>query len=418
MTVISIARSSFIRRVGKIPSIFLRNRFFEQNPVLNADQEFVSLIARPTLRKFMNVGDGPIRITFDEPGTFEDASFVASGTQLYKVTTAGVATLVGSIGTNILGSISMAAVGNIGETPAHLFFADGGVLWVYTDDGDALGHLQATGAIANNDTVRIDGSYYKWTNASVDAGTPAGTAGNPWLVALGAGNVFALQNLFQAINASGTPGTTYSTALTKHPTVQAYSYAANDLYVAAITAGISGNSIVTTETGANIAWGSGTLTGGGDEMLRQVPMPDDVGAISVDVLNSYVIVIPAQGEGVNGQFWWIEPGETSVDPLNFATAERSPDAINQVRVFSDRFWLLGQKTTEPWVTTGNPEAPMQRFSGVLYDRGAWEGTAVKVKDSLIVVDEDGGVFQISGGLKRISRPDIEERIRKAIQREV
>jgi hypothetical protein len=34
---------------------------------------------------------------------------------------------------------------------------------------------------------------------------------------------------------------------------------------------------------------------------------------------------------------------------------------------------------------------------------------------MVIVDSDGGVFQISGGLKRISRPDIEERIREAIQ---
>jgi hypothetical protein len=418
MVTITIGRSSYIRHVGKIASIFLRNRFFEQNPVLNADQEFVSLISRPTLRKFMEVGDGPIRSRFDEPGTFEDATFVASGTSLYKITTAGVSTLVGSIGSNILGSLSWAAVGNIGETPERLFFTDGGVLWVYTDDGEALGHLEATGAIANTDVVEIGGTYYRWTNASVDAGTPAGTVGNPWLVALGAGNVFALENLFNAINATGIPGTDYSTVLVINEDVQAYSKAANDLFVAARVAGITGNAITTTETGANIAWAAATLQDGGDPMLRQVPMPDDVGAISVDVLNSYVAVIPVQGQGANGQFWWIEPGETRVDPLNFATAERSPDAINQVRVFSDRAWMLGQKTTEPWVTTGNLDAPWQRFSGVLYDRGSWEGTAVKVKDSLITVDEDGAVFQLSGGLKRISRPDIEERIRKAIQREV
>jgi hypothetical protein len=34
---------------------------------------------------------------------------------------------------------------------------------------------------------------------------------------------------------------------------------------------------------------------------------------------------------------------------------------------------------------------------------------------MILVDNGGAVFQIAGGLKRISRPDVEERIRKAIQ---
>src|SRR6185312_9471048 len=186
------------------------------------------------------------------------------------------------------------------------------------------------------------------------------------------------------INGTGTAGTTYSTALTAHATVNAYTRTATDLYVAANAAGITGNIIASTETGANMAWGAATLTGGGAAQLRQVAVPDDVGAISVGSINSYVIVVPVQGGGVNGQFYWVNPGETTIDPLDFATAERSPDPVNQVIVFSDRFWLCGSSTTEPWVTTGNADAPMQRFAGVLYDRGTWEGTAVKVKDSLIL----------------------------------
>jgi hypothetical protein len=418
MALISVGRSTFKRQVGKIPSIVLRNRFFEQNPVLNAQEDFVSLISRPALRKFIEVGGGPIRFTFDEPGTFDDDLFVVSGTGLHRVTAAGVSTYIGELGTSPIGSVSMAATGRIGETPEYLFIADGGVLWVYLDDGSALGQLEASGAILNNDTISIAGIYYRWTNGSVNAGSPAGTLANPWLVNLGGTNAEAITAMFKAINGAGVPGTDYSTALTIHPTVTAYSAAANDLFVAAKTPGIAGNSIAVTETGANLTWvGGATLTGGGTPQLRQVAVPDDLGAVSIAVINSYVIVVPVQGRGTNGQFYWIEPGELTIDPLNFATAERSPDPINQVVVFSDRFWLLGKTTTEPWVTTGNPEAPMQRFSGVLYDRGAWEGTAMRVKDSMIVVDEDGAVFQIAGGLKRISRPDIEERIRRAIQRQ-
>lgn len=419
MVNIPVGRSTFKRDVARTASIALLNRFFEQNPVLNASDDMPSLIARPALKKFGEAGIGHIRFTFDEPGTFDDAAFIVSAGSLYKLSVYLELTYIGELGTNPIGDVSMAAVGQIGETPDRLFIADGGVLWVYTDNGEAMGHLEATGAIANNDTVTVDGVYYKWTNGSVDAGTPDGSAGNPWLVALGATNILRLQALYNAINATGLPGSDYSTSLTANANVQAYAYGAGDLYVSARVAGTLGNAIAVAETGANISWTTGaTLVNGGDPQLRQVTTPNDVGAISVDVLNSYVIMVPVQGRGVNGQFWWIEPGETTIDPLNFATAERSPDAINQVRVFSDRFWLLGQKTTEPWITTGNFDAPMQRFAGVLYDRGAWEGTAVKVKDSLIVVDEDGAVFQIGGGLKRLSRPDIEERIRRAMQREL
>ena len=59
---------------------------------------------------------------------------------------------------------------------------------------------------------------------------------------------------------------------------------------------------------------------------------------------------------------------------------------------------------------------MERFKGVLYDRGSWEGAAIQVKDSLVTIDEDGGVWVISGGSNRVSTPDIEEKIRRAIQK--
>lgn len=418
MVDIQVARTSYKRVVAREPTLPLKNRFFEENPVLNASQGFPSLISRPVLKKFTEVGSGHIRKIFSESGAFEDDVFVVSGTALYRVDTLGTASLIGSLGTNILGDVSMAATAGIGDgpdaVPEYLFIADGGVLWLYTENGSAVGHLEASAAIANADVVEIGGIYYQWTNASVDAGTPAGTLANPWLVALGATNAAALEALAHAINGDGVPGTDYSTALTTHTTVTAYSYAANDLYVAAKAFGSGSNTITTTETGANIAWGAATLQSGGTAGLRQVAMPLDIGAISLAHINSYVIVVPAQGFQLNGRFYWIDPGESYVDPLDFATAERSPDAINQVIVFSDRFWLLGQTTTEPWLTTGDAAAPMLRFSGVLYDRGTWEGTGVKVKDSLVLVDEDGAVFQIGGGLKRLSRPDIEERIRKAI----
>jgi len=411
---ISVGRSDFRRGVAASPSIVLKNRYFETNPVLN-DQDQTGLIARPRLKQALYIGEGPTRKVFSEAGTFSDACFAVCGLNLYKVSTALASTTIGTVSTSYTGAVEMAAAANLGTTPERLFITDGGVLWVYMDDGQAIGNLVASAAPANTDVVRIDGIYYQFTTGSVDAGTPAGTVGNPWLVKRTGVAIDDLTFLFDAINDSGTGGTDYSTALTPHQTVNAFLVSAQGLFVNAVVYGAAGNSIVTTETSANLAWGAGTLAGGGSARLRQVPTPDDVGAISLAHINGYIIVIPAQGEGINGRFWWIEPGEVSIDPLNYATAERAPDAVNQVVVYSDMFWLCGQTTTESWQMTGNADSPVQRIQGILFDRGSWEGTALKVKDSLIVADQDGGVFQIQGGLKRISRPDIEERIRRAIQ---
>lgn len=411
---IQVGRSDYRRGVAKEATIALRNRFFEQNPVLNQSEDMPALIARPGLKKFAEAGGGHVRFCYSAPGTFGDDLFVVSGLILYRVASTGTVTSIGTISNDTLGAVSMAATGDIGETPAFLFIADGGVLWVYTENGSAIGTLTASGAIANNETVKIDTTYYLWTNASVDASSPAGTLANPWRVALGATAAISLSNLYDAINDAGGAGTTYSTALTAHTTVAATVASGSDLYVVARTPGTAGNSISTTETGANLSWAATTLEDGGTAQLRQVGTPDDVGAISVAHFNSYVIVVPVQGNDVNGRFYWINPGETFIDPLDFATAERAPDPINQVLALSDRFWLFGDSSTETWVTTGNIDAPMIRMQGVLYDQGAWPGTAAQIQNAIIMVDQNGDVYKIGGGLELIGRPDIAELIREAI----
>lgn len=412
MSEILLGRADYLRGVAKEAHIVTLNRYFEANPVLVADSQ-TALISRPGQRRWIYVGDGPIRGIYSQPGTFDDALFTVSGPGLYKVTKDGTVTTLTTGLLNSGGSVSMVATGNIGTTPEFLFVADGRSLWLYVEDGFALGTL--TGVPANNDVIQLGTVYYKFTNTGVDVGTPAGTIANPWLVALGAGPGNSFQHLSDAINFTGTPGTDYSTVTVANPFATSIDNEANSLEVRAIDFGAAGNAIATTETGAALAWSSITLEGGGSPSMTTVRTPLDVGIISVGYSASYVICIPAQGQGINGRFYWIAPGETTIDELDFATAESAPDPVFSVNVFGDQFWLPGSNTTEVWYFTGNIDAPVLRLQGVAFNRGTWEGTAVTVKESMIIVDSDGGVFQISGGLNRISNPAIEERIREAIQ---
>lgn len=406
---VPLSRSDYSRGVAKEARISTRNRYFEQNPVLTGGN--FAMISRPSLRRWIYVGNGPIRAVYSSPGTFNDDLFVVSDDSWFRVSKTGAITLLQS-GLQPTGSVEMAATANIGETPAFMFMTDGRNLYLYMENGFAKGTI--SGSPANNDVVRLGTSYYKFTSGSVDAGTPAGTSLNPWLVAVGATVALSWANLAAAFSANGVAGTQYSTALTVNPDAIVIAVSATLIVVRAVAIGALGDGVVTTETGAGIAWTAGTLTGGGSPSVTTVQTPDDVGVISLGYIASYVVVVPAQNEGINGQFYWIQPGETTIDPLDFATAERAPDPIFQVRVFVDQFWLPGKSTTEVWYFTGNFDAPVARLQGVTFDRGTWEGTAVQVKESMIIVDGDGGVFQIAGGLKRISRPDIEERIRVAI----
>lgn len=418
MTSIPLGRGAYLRTVAQMPEVRVQNRYFEEDPTNRVDE--VALLTRPALRRWIvDMGIGPIRGIYSQPGTFSESLFAVSGDDLYKVEIDETTTNVGTIGS----TSSESAVSFAATDDPFLFLCDGGILWLYVEDGFAGGTLTASGAIANGDVVKIDTIYYQWTTGSVDTGTPAGTLANPWLVALGADNTAALANIRSAVNDTGTPGTTYSTALVAHTTVIAITSSATTLGVRAVTGGTGGNSISTTETGANIAWGGATLSGGGSSGLTQVLTPDDVPILSVGYIASFVICVVGSGQDsqTNGLFYWIEPFQTIIDPLNFATAEQAPDPLWSVNVVGDQFWLPGSNSTEIWYPTGDELIPFLRVQSRVAMQGQWEGTALVVQNTVVFVGRDGKVYAAAGGAgepTRVSNHGIEERIRQAMNAEI
>lgn len=404
--------TDFDRRVADSADLILKNRYFEENPSLNEDGS--TLLSRPGMRRLTTVGEGPIRGMKSEPGSFTGDLFVASGEGLYRIDNTLDSTLVYSgLADPIRGSVSMAITAVIGEVPEFCFISDGSTLYVYTDNGFANGNLSGSPQV--NDVVRIGDVYYKFTSGDVNLNNPQGTLASPYLVLLGGTDTLAFLHLYEAINDTGNKGVDYSANTIENPFVIAYTVSSSVVNVRARDTGAEGNTIVTTETGAALTWSAGTLVGGGGPSITQVTMPDDIGVIDVAVTNSYVLVLPRQEDGYQGRFYWIEPGETTVDPLNYATAERSPDGIYGLQVFGDQFWLPGESTTEVWYVTGDPQSPMARLQGIVLDRGSWSNTSCAVHENMIIVDADGGVFMTGGGApQRVSTPSIEEQIRKAI----
>lgn len=394
--------------------MILRNRYFEVNPVLSDDG--ASLLARPGMKFLMELGEGPVRGMYAEEGSFDGDLFAAHGLNLTRVHRDKTTTLIYSgLYNPDYGVVNMTSTAPIGNVPEYLFFADGKNLYLYIESGYAQGIL--TGTPVNTDTVQIGAMYYRFTNASVDAGSPAGTAGNPWLVALGLSSTESFDNLGAAVALTGSAGTQYSTVTTVNSQAKPVSSTTGAAVFRATAVGVLGNSVVTTETGGLTWTNGGTMTGGGNPATTVVEMPEDVGAFDVATINSFVIVLPVQEGEFQGRFYWIEPGETTVNPLNFATAERTPDGVLGVEVLGDQFWLPGPGSIEVWYVSQDPINRMQRLQGVVFDRGTWEGTAVAIHEVLFVCDANGAVFQISGGApKRVSSPDIEEQIRKAIEK--
>lgn len=417
MARIPLGVSDWRRGLAQSPFVRLRNRYFETDP--SNLETATSLLARPGLKRWLLVGGGPNRGgPYSQPGSFDDALFVVSGTELYRIDTDENVTLLETgLFDNDTTRASMAATAAIGTTPERLFIADGVVLRMYSPDTYATGELLASGSIAAADVVRIGGVYYSFTAGSVDAGTPGGTAGNPWLVALGADKRAALANLKAAVNATGIPGATYSTALVVNASAEARSSSADTLFATARAIGVTGNSVVTTTTITGGAWLAGTLTGGAAAAVTLVDVPDGLKPISLAFIAGYVIVVPAPERGYKGRFYWIEPADTTILVNNFATAERSADPLVSVRVFGDQFALFGTEGPEMWYPTGDVLAPFVSSQGRVFSMGLWEGSDVQIKDTLIFMDPNGRVYRVDGGgaPTPISDPSVEERTRNAIK---
>ncbi len=415
MVNIPFAKTTWDRGVAKDLTLALKNRYFEQSAANGIDG--VTMLARPGLKRWKFLGDGPITAVYTQPGSFNDALFVMSGTALYKINQDDSFELLKSDFAPFTFP-SLAATAAIGTTPEMLWIADGQKLWLYLENGYAKAELFAPDPIANTNVVQVGDFYYQFTSGSVDAGTPNGSVGTPWLVALGGSNEQALLNLRLAINAQGTAGFTYSTSLTANEDVFARASDLDELFVEARVAGIDGNSIQVSTTITNGVWSGSTLGGGAGSSVTAIDLPDGLPAVSVAYLASFIIVVPGPVNNFKGRFFWVNPGETVLDPLNFATAERLPDPLYSCRVVGDQLWLFGTNTTEVWYATGDLDFPFSRVQGQVFDRGIIEGSDVKIKNSVVLVDTDGVVYQIAGGeIKRLSNHAIEEQIRKAIQQQ-
>lgn len=113
--------------------------------------------------------------------------------------------------------------------------------------------------VGGNDIAKAEASdHLDWDGSG--AVFTGGVDTIPYEVKIGASAAATLDNLKAAINATGTPGTEYSVGTEAHPTVSAEANADTTQVLQARTGGVSGNSIVFTESMANTTIdGSGTL---------------------------------------------------------------------------------------------------------------------------------------------------------------
>lgn len=130
----------------------------------------------------------------------------------------------------------------------------------------ATGILTAAAKPVNNDTVTIGAKTYTFKTALTVPAVP-----NEILI--GADASATLDNLIAAITGGAGAGTLYSTGTEAHSLVTASAGAGDTMNVEALSVGETGNAIATTETSANLSWGSATLTGGIDAYAYDIIEP-------------------------------------------------------------------------------------------------------------------------------------------------
>lgn len=123
----------------------------------------------------------------------------------------------------------------------------------------------------------------------------------------------------------------------------------------------AGSRLLILRDGAVWNWDGSTIT--------QIAMPDAVPVGSICYLEDFFFLSVLNIQAEFGRFYWISPGITDPDPLDFATAERRPDDLSAVVTVGDELWMLGTESGEVWIASGNSDAPFQAVQARAYNYG-------------------------------------------------
>jgi hypothetical protein len=115
-------------------------------------------------------------------------------------------------------------------------------------------------------------------------------------------------------------------------------------------------------------------------VFQQITDPDFPGAVTVGFLDGYFVF-----NEPNSQKVWVTSllDGLSVDPLDFASAEGSPDGLVSLIVDHREAWLFGTNSVEVWYDAGNVAFPLQRIQGAFNEIGCVAPYSVAKLDNSI-----------------------------------
>lgn len=146
------------------------------------------------------------------------------------------------------------------------------------------------------------------------------------------------------------------------------------------------------------------------DAFQQINDPDFPGAVTVGYLDGYFVF-----NEPNSQKIWVTSllDGTSVDPLDFASAEGNPDDVVAIFVDHREVWVFGTNSTEVWYNGGDIDFPLTRIQGAYNELGcAAPYSIAKMDNQIYWLGKDargqGMVFRASGYIgQRISTHAIE-----------
>ena len=146
------------------------------------------------------------------------------------------------------------------------------------------------------------------------------------------------------------------------------------------------------------------------DVFQQITDPDFPGAATVGYLDGYFVFSEP-----NSQKIWVTSllDGTSVDPLDFASAEGNPDNVTAIFVDHREVWVFGTNSTEVWYDAGLLDFPLTRIQGAYNELGcAAPFSIAKMDNQIYWLGKDargqGMVYRAAGYIgQRISTHAIE-----------
>jgi hypothetical protein len=167
-------------------------------------------------------------------------------------------------------------------------------------------------------------------------------------------------------------------------------YKINSAYVATALGIIAGTGQVSmSDNGTQLfvaANGPGYIYNSNTNVFAPITDPDYPGAVTVSYLDGYFVF-----NEPNSQRIWVTSllDGTQVDPLDFASAEGSPDGLVAVIVNNREAWLFGTNSIEVWYDAGTPDFPLARIQGASNEIGCAAAFSIaKLDNSIFWLGQD------------------------------